>query len=166
MSADSTTARPPLDILPLTAADAAMLFRLRNDPFVVSFSRSQARVAWEDHIAWFARCLDAPDRHRLFCLHENGEVLGIVRFERSDCESAVITIYLLKHATGSGRGTEAIARGCRLIVATWGIERVYADVLADNERSLRSFGKAGFRPVIPGRAVDGATLMWCTTSAD
>ena len=168
MNANSTTAaqRAPLDILPLTAPDADMLFRLRNDPFVVSFSRSQARVAWDDHIAWFSRCLDAPDQHRLFYLYETGKILGVMRFERADGDSAVITIYLLKHATGSGRGTEAIEKGCRLIVATWGVERVYAEVLADNERSLRSFAKAGFQPVGPRRAVDGATLVWCAISAD
>lgn len=148
-----------VEMRPAETADARRLLSLRNDPLIVSLSRSGRPVTWEEHEQWFAQVLAAPERHRIYFLTQERKTVGVLRFDRASEDSAEITIYLLKSATGRGLGTEIIRRGCAMITRDWRITKVLAHIIRGNEASMRAFAKAGFEPASAEDAAAGWSMV-------
>lgn len=130
-------------------SDREMIFGWRNDPWIVGLSTSRRTVTRAEHDDWFGRVVADPGTI-LFVVETGGTPAGQVRLtmdgEAGGVE-AVISIYLLKEHTGRGIGAAAIGQGCAAAFAQWpGLRRVRAQILRDNEPSMRAFEKAGFVP--------------------
>ena len=128
-------------------SDARSVWRWRNDPATRVASFDAEPVEYADHERWFAaRLVDRYTRIYIIVDPKKFEV-GYVRFSMEG-DNAFISIALDTPAQGRGIGTAAIVAGCGAILAKPGVDRVTADVKADNEQSKGAFIKAGFGLVL------------------
>jgi len=133
-----------ISLRPATAADADLVFRWRNDPFILAHGSSQREVHWEEHQKWFAETISSSAR-RMFIVLEGDSPIGQVRFDRQNRQDCVVSVYLLRAFTGRGWGVRAINRGCTAVFEAWDVERIIACVRMDNPPGRSAFLKAGFR---------------------
>jgi RimJ/RimL family protein N-acetyltransferase len=120
-----------------------MIFRWRNDPFIVARSTSQKLVTWDEHCTWYEATLQRDDR-LIYIAMKEGVPVGLARFDRVDAISCVISVYLLEEFTGRGLGVETIRESCAAIFRQWDIEQIIACVRCDNREGRSGFLKAGF----------------------
>ncbi len=108
-------------------------------------SINQEPIAWEEHCAWFAdRLRDEACAFYVAAMPE-GDFLGQVRF-RLDEERAVVSLSLHRRARGKGLAGPILEQACeRLFKDRPDLQDVSAYIRRDNEVSLRSFARAGFR---------------------
>jgi aminoglycoside 6'-N-acetyltransferase len=92
---------------------------------------------------------DDPDSTRLV-IEVGGRVAGMVQFSEEldpKYRHASIDVFLDPAFHGRGIGTEAVRRVARLLIDERGHHRITIDPAADNAAAIRSYEKAGFRPV-------------------
>lgn len=128
---------------PLRAEDRELLFRWRNDPWIVSLGSLNRTVTAEEHNAWFARIFGSDDV-RIFVVQIDGKDAGQIRFVRENGSLWAVSVYLMKEFTGKGFGVEVIEQGCRILRAEYSSADFVARVLGPNEASHAAFQKAGF----------------------
>lgn len=77
---------------------------------------------------------------------EGDEYLGTISLKNVDLTSknAEFAISLRKKAQGKGIGTKAIHKILNLAFHNFGLQRVYLNVLSENERAIRLYEKCGF----------------------
>jgi RimJ/RimL family protein N-acetyltransferase len=132
-----------VDLRPATIGDQDMVFRWRNDPFILAHGSSQREVGWEEHQSWFAETISGQSR-KMFIVLEGGKSIGQIRFERENQRDCVVSVYLLREFTGRGYGLRSITKGCAAIFQAWDVDRVIACVRFDNQAGRAAFLKAGF----------------------
>lgn len=136
METENTSIRPALPI------DSDLLYRWRNDPWIVALGSQKREVTHEEHKTWFAKALKKEDIY-LYLIEKQGEPIGQVRFVRINDLNWEISTYLLKEHTGKSIGVWAIKQACM----SFDKERnktIVANILLENERSKSAFQKAGF----------------------
>lgn len=134
---------PTLCVRPADKSDTLRFFRWRNDPWIVSHGKSKSTVEEAEHVEWFQRALNDPNRFTGVILVDHQPAGGIF-FVRED-DVATISIYLLKDFVGRGFGTPLIRQCSLKILEIWSnVSAVRAEVLLDNQGSARAFEKAGF----------------------
>lgn len=143
--------REHVTLRPAVEEDAPMVFRWRNDPFLVARASSGKCVTWEEHMRWFQETLCGNSRKMLIVLVD-GEPAGQVRFDRADGAACVISAYLLEPYTGCGLGVIAIRQACEFLFEQWGVKSIVAFVREDNPPSQSAFRKAGFHDAGEGTA--------------
>lgn len=126
-----------MKLRPATMNDARLLFAWRNDPLTRANSISTEEVAWDDHIAWLAECLQNPAR-QLLIAEQAGSPVGTVRID----DGRQLSWTVAPHARGSGVGKQMVA-----LVAKRGHT---AQIRRDNIASQRIAQAAGFRLVTDG----------------
>ena len=82
-----------VELRPANPSDVELVFRWRNDPIIVARSSSQTTVLPEEHRRWFSASLQDPHR-LLFIIAIDSSPSGLIRFDKIDAESAVISVYL------------------------------------------------------------------------
>lgn len=133
-----------ISLRPATMTDREMVFRWRNDPFVVAQGSFHRGVEWEEHQIWFEKTILGNTR-RMFIVLDQGNPIGQIRFDRKGQQDCVVSVYLLQASTGRGLGVQAIRMGCAAIFEVWDVDRVIACVRLDNQASRSAFRKSGFR---------------------
>lgn len=108
-------------------------------------------VAWwgEFDEEAFASELDDPGSHPMLIEHE-GEVVGFIQYyEETDpmYRHANIDIALHDDQQGRGYALDALRALIRYLVEVVGHHRITIDPAASNERAIRCYERAGFRPV-------------------
>jgi RimJ/RimL family protein N-acetyltransferase len=141
-----TAGEKTISLRPASAGDREMVFRWRNDPFVLAHGSSHREVEWEEHQKWFEDTLSSGAR-KMFVVLDRGNPIGQVRFDRQRERECVVSVYLLREFTGRGCGVQAIGMGCAAIFEAWDVERVIACVRHDNRGGRSAFLKAGFQEV-------------------
>lgn len=129
---------------PATRADIPALAAVREQPEVRRWWRGGA-----DMVASVTEDLDDPEV-RSFVIEYDGRVVGAIQWGEEtepDYRHANIDIYLDPSVHGRGIGTDAVRTLARHLLAAHGHHRVVIDPAADNHAAIRSYGKAGFRPV-------------------
>jgi UDP-2,4-diacetamido-2,4,6-trideoxy-beta-L-altropyranose hydrolase len=124
--------------------DRDMVFRWRNDPFVVAQGSFHRGVEWEEHQGWFEETILGNSR-RMFIVLDQENPIGQIRFDRKGQRECVVSVYLLQAFTGRGLGVQAIRMGCAAIFEVWDVDRVIACVRLDNQASRSAFLKSGFQ---------------------
>lgn len=92
---------------------------------------------------------DEPESTR-FTLLADGEVVGLIQFGEEmepDFRHAWIDLFLDPRLHDQGLGTEAVATLARHLLQERGHHRITIDPATDNRAAIRSYEKAGFRPV-------------------
>lgn len=100
----------------------------------------------------------------IFIIYDDKDVsIGSVRLDRTNEDSATISVYLGKPHTGSGLGVLALKDACVQGFDRWPVRRINARIRHDNTRSLRGFGKAGFiRDLKPDQPLADHDLYYVT----
>jgi SAM-dependent methyltransferase/RimJ/RimL family protein N-acetyltransferase len=127
---------------PLNKEHKELLFKWRNDPFIVERSTSKRTVSYLEHSAWLDHLLNNSNI-LAFIIIIDDESAGHIRFEFNG-EYLVITIDLLSENTGSGYGSEAILLGCEAANNKWPRTPIMAYVREENKAAQSSFIKAKF----------------------
>ena len=132
----------PGDLLlrPLAEDDADELLRIHRMPEVMRW--------WDAPDDGFP-LTDEPDATRL-TIEVGGKVAGMVQFSEElepKYRHAGIDLFVDPAFHGRGIGTEAVRRVVRHLLDDRGHHRITIDPAADNAAAIRSYEKAGFRPV-------------------
>lgn len=128
-----------------TQSDSRFLFELRNDESVRCVSRNTSAITFAEHETWFGKKLQSPDSFLLIA-EERGTPIAQIRFDRTDAQSAEVSIAVSAAFRGKGYGTKIISEATRLFLTRHpDIREIRAYVNRGNEASLRSFAKADYR---------------------
>jgi UDP-2,4-diacetamido-2,4,6-trideoxy-beta-L-altropyranose hydrolase len=126
-----------------TVADRQNIFNWRNHQVIRQCSRELAEIPWAEHCAWFEKILTDPNRLLLIANWE-ADVLGVLRYDLSDT-TALVSIYLIPQKIGQGYGVKVLQAGIQWIQHQYpAIQKLSAEILADNAASIRAFEKAGY----------------------
>ncbi len=129
---------------PAVFEDVEMVFRWRNDPFIITRSGSQETVNRNEHLEWFRNAIDS-DRQIMFIIEKENEPIGQVRFDRYAEGTYIIAAYLLQDFTGKGDGITAIETGCKNMFSNRTAKKIIACVRKENPGARSAFIKAGFK---------------------
>jgi aminoglycoside 6'-N-acetyltransferase len=129
-----------LVLRPLAERDAPELLRIHTTP--------EVRRWWDAPDDGFPLS-DEPEATRL-TVEVDGKVAGMAQFSEElepKYRHAGIDLFLDPAVHGRGIGTEVVRRVVRHLIDDRGHHRVTIDPAADNAAAIRSYEKAGFRPV-------------------
>ena len=131
-----------------TTEDAGFLFRLRNDPVTRENSFHKEEIPWEEHLAWFSRMMEDPDRVQLILMC-NEQPAGQLRLDRSKDESghvsAEISYAVSPELRGCGLGFWIIRLAEEKVKEIFpDVQTLTAEVLRENTASERIFTACGF----------------------
>lgn len=129
---------------PATDDDVPALAAIRRAPEVQAWWR-----AGEDLDAKVSQELADPESRTLAVEHE-GRTIGAIQWwaeEDPEYRHAGMDIYLDPAVHGKGLGTDAVRTLAAHLVDEEGHHRLTIDPAADNTAAIRSYIKAGFRPV-------------------
>ncbi len=124
-------------------ADAAMMWRWRDDLATRSASRQDQSIPFETHQAWLDEALSNPQR-RLRIANVGLRDVGVIRFDRMDAGTWEVSLYLDPSLHGLGLGAAMLRQGEADLLAGVGPVTVHAEVLATNPASFRLFVAAGY----------------------
>ncbi|MFD7983835.1 GNAT family N-acetyltransferase [Kitasatospora indigofera] len=143
---------------PATGADIPVLAVIRATPEVRRWWRGGPDLPAE-----IAEDLVDPGTHTYVVLHQ-GLVVGAIQWsaeDEPDYRHASIDVFLGPEVHGRGLGTDAVRTLARHLFTEHGHHRVVIDPAADNAAAIRSYTKAGFRPVgVMRRYERGADGSW------
>jgi aminoglycoside 6'-N-acetyltransferase len=125
---------------PLAKGDEADLLRIHRTPEVALW--------WDVPDAGFPWS-DEPESTR-FTIEVDGAVAGLIQFyeeQTAKYRHASIDLFLDPALHGQGLGTEAVGRVVRLLIEQHGHHRITIDPCTENVAAVRSYEKAGFKPV-------------------
>jgi RimJ/RimL family protein N-acetyltransferase len=129
-----------LVLRPLAKGDEAELLRIHETPEVALW--------WDVPDPGFPWS-DEPDSTRL-TIEVDGKVAGLIQFGEEQTPKyrhATIDLFLDPALHGQGIGAEAVRRVVGHLIEERGHHRVTIDPGVENKAAIRSYEKAGFKPV-------------------
>jgi aminoglycoside 6'-N-acetyltransferase len=139
-----TLAGTRVRLRPSTRADTDALFAIASEPVVSEWWGAPSRDTLEAELAG-----DDADVVPLV-IEVDGEIAGCIQYHEElepDFKHASLDLFLGAAWHGQGLGSEAIGIVVDYLCGERGHHRITIDPAADNERAIRSYGRAGFRPV-------------------
>ncbi|MFL5981924.1 MAG: GNAT family N-acetyltransferase [Gaiellaceae bacterium] len=128
-----------IDLAPLDTAHTKRLRELHQQPGVTKW--------WGPMEPAFP--FDEPESQR-FAIVVDGEVAGLLQWGDDSYEEtrhAYVDIFVGDDFAGRGIGTEAMREMTRVLREQHGYHRITLDPAVENVAAIRSYEKAGFRPV-------------------
>lgn len=145
------TAQPKVFLRALEEGDLERTYRWHNDPelyhTLVDGYRFVSKQAERD---WLAKRVSysQSEVNLAICLSPGGEHIGNIYLRAINLASrnAVLGIFIgEKDYQRRGFGRQALRAALRHAFDDLGLQRVYFEVLADNERAIRLYEKVGFK---------------------
>ena len=130
----------------ITPDDSARVLAWRNSPQVSAYMYSDHQIGQPEHDRWFSAALSAVDR-RYWIIEMDGEPVGLANLARIDpanrrCEWAY---YLGEASTrGRGLGSQIEYIVLRHVFETLGLNKLWCEVLLDNEGVWKLHESFGF----------------------
>ncbi|MDD2198929.1 MAG: GNAT family N-acetyltransferase [Bacteroidales bacterium] len=121
-------------------ADAHYLYLLANDPLTRNNSFNSKPIDWEDHVIWFEKALNDPNRY-IFIANQDSNNVGVVKFETKS--ETVIGITVDPKFRGRGLAASIIRNGCLKFWEYQGND-IIAYIKLSNIASIKSFVNAHF----------------------
>jgi len=127
------------------AEDCETVFKWRNHPNVRKHFFDPRELSYSKHKTWFLQSLDREDRILLIA-HENGNSIGVVRFDLKGQEglTAEIDIYLDPRKTGRGLGKKMLGQAEAWLRQNSAAQAIVARVKEENFASVKMFKSCGF----------------------
>lgn len=146
----------------MTAADLSMVLKWRNHPQVRQAMYTQHRIGESEHRQWFAQAEQDVSRS-LLIFESNEQPLGFVQFHSQQKGQAIWGFYL---APDAPRGTGHELGQCALQYAfsEAGFCCLLAEVLCDNEASLRFHRRLGFVEQGTKQVAEHNVVCFCITA--
>jgi len=129
----------------LEKADLELILPWRNAPEVRLAMYSQHEITWEEHHAWFQRMQSDNCKQWFLHLNKNKEPIGVVYFTDiiKEQQTAFWGFYASPEAT-PGTGMRMSLDALSYAFNELNLQRLNADVLVSNPRSLEMHKKVGF----------------------
>lgn len=131
-------------VRPLNEGDLEQVLSWRNNPEVRRYMYTQREISLEEHVRWFARASQDPERH-LLVYEPDGAPLGFMNIHQVATGGiADWGFYAAPNApkgTGHGLGQAAL----RYAFEAAGLHKLCGQALAFNERSIRFHLNLGFQ---------------------
>jgi len=130
----------------ITPDDSARVLAWRNSPQVSAYMYSDHQIGQGEHNRWFTAALAASDR-RYWIIEMDGEPVGLANLARIDpanrrCDWAY---YLGEASTrGRGLGSQIEYIVLRHVFETLGLNKLWCEVLLDNEGVWKLHESFGF----------------------
>ena len=142
-----------------TVADADLLTQWHADPEVARFWDYELYTREE-----ILRRLARPDVDA-FIVEADGQAIGYLQAWFGDApDVGGLDMFLIPAARGRGLGSDAARALARHLLKAG--RRVTVDPYLWNERAIRAWSKAGFRPVEERQPDDEHTAAWLLMAAD
>lgn len=135
---------------PLEAKDAEGILEWMQDPDIQkNFRFSTQNKSYDDVLSFIDAAVTSPidgESIHYAITDDNDEYLGTISLKNVDlqCMSAEYAISMRKCAQGQGIATWATKRILQIAFEEFHFQRVYLNVLSDNERAIRLYEKCGF----------------------
>ncbi|HYE42834.1 MAG TPA: GNAT family protein [Caulobacteraceae bacterium] len=136
-----------IDLRPLERSDSERLFLWRREPEVDRWMCGRVSETLDEHERWLDQFLANPDV-RGWIIAVRGEPVGLLTLKGlAGCDQCAQWGWYIGEAGARGRGVgrAAQALGLDLAFGELGLNKVTAEVLADNEVALKAQASAGFR---------------------
>ncbi len=134
----------------LAAKDIPYILEWMHDDSINRFFRFDAAAATEKTVAAFiAKAQVQTGEIHLACANEADSYLGTVSLKNIDrtLQTAEYAVSFRRCAQGSGAALFATRAVLDIAFKDLGLKSVYLNVLAENERAVRFYGKSGFLPM-------------------
>lgn len=130
---------------PLQKLDLELILRWRNAPEVRQAMFTQHEITWDEHQAWFHR-MQADDSKRWFLyLSKNNQPSGVVYFTDLDpAQRSLFWGFYASPESAPGSGLRMSLDALDKVFNELALEKLNAEVLATNLRSLDMHKKVGF----------------------
>jgi UDP-4-amino-4,6-dideoxy-N-acetyl-beta-L-altrosamine N-acetyltransferase len=127
-------------------ADADPLLRWRNDAEVSRWMYDPHRITPDEHARWFERVRDDAPDHRYRVVELDGVASGTSNLTQIDPDRRSCTWGGYVAPASIGRGVGRAALGLALVDAFEALDlnRVWIEVLADNDRAVHLYESIGF----------------------
>jgi UDP-4-amino-4,6-dideoxy-N-acetyl-beta-L-altrosamine N-acetyltransferase len=136
-----------IELRDLREEDADRLYSWRREPDVDRWMYKLPPPSFEAHRAWFDAFMADPDRAGWVIL-SNGQPAGMMSLSglTGPGQRAQWGWYIGEAvARGRGAGRAAQALGLDRAFADYGLQKLWSEVLADNDVALKAQAAAGFR---------------------
>lgn len=134
----------------LEEKDADGMLEWMQDPEIQKVFRFNAEEADKEAVLSFIReakiSLDAGENIHYAISDDNDEYLGTISLKNVDLvnKNAEYAISLRRMAQGKGIASKATYEILRIAFEQYHLEKVYLNVLADNQKAIRLYEKCGF----------------------
>ncbi len=135
----------PLKLRKVNQEDCELLWNLANDPTVRSASFSSDIISWEEHIKWFTNKLNSTNCYYFIVLNNHDKLIGQIRFDVNSQLQAEVNISINLKERGKGYASHLIKLAVEHLFAHTLIKSINAFIKSDNQASIKSFQKAGFK---------------------
>jgi UDP-2,4-diacetamido-2,4,6-trideoxy-beta-L-altropyranose hydrolase len=127
--------------------DCQLLWRWANEPGVRKAAFSTAAIPWEDHLQWFYHKRSDPHVLQYIAVNEGDRLVGQVRFDLTDGETAEIDVSLAEESRGLGYGRLILDLAAEELFRTTEVKSIHSFIKVDNLKSIKTFEKAGYKQV-------------------
>ncbi|MEG0020954.1 MAG: GNAT family protein [Oscillospiraceae bacterium] len=130
----------------LQQKDAQYMLEWMGDDEINRFFRFDAKSQTLESVeAFIKRAGEDRTAVHFACVNDEDEYLGTVSLKKIDCENmnCEYAVSFRRCAHGSGAAEFATRAVLELALSQWGMEKVYLNVLASNERAIRFYEKLG-----------------------
>jgi len=120
----------------------------RNQPEIRTRTREYRLLSMTNQETWFDRLHDDRSTVMFAVEDEKGKMIGVVGLTYIDWKNrrAEVSIYIGEGAAqGKGYGSDALRTIVRYGFHTVNLHKLYAEIFAFNEPSVKLFEKAGFK---------------------
>ena len=129
----------------LKIKDAPLMLEWMKDPLVSRFFRFDfSSMTVDDCIRFIESAEDDPKTKHFAIVNEDDEYLGTISLKNITDKDAEYAISTRRAVHGTGVALEATRQILSYAFDDLGLERVYLNVLVDNQRANAFYRKAGF----------------------
>ena len=167
MHLDVALTTPRLRLRPLDLTDLPLMIRWERDPILRYFNDEYLELPSEDEVRESIVRWANPSRDNLISfaveVQASGACIGYAMLALIDQAVSECFVGLTigeRAAWGCGYGGEVLGALTECAFDRLRLHRVYAEIFAFNERSLRLFERAGYRPVERKVAVVERNGQW------
>lgn len=128
----------------LKEKDAPLMLEWMKDPEVNQFFRFDADKMTMESCLSFIRSKDPSSKHYAI-VNEADEYLGTISLKNIECKEAEYAISVRSKFHGTGAAPNATKEIFRIGFEEMNLNRIYLNVLSDNERANRFYQKMGFK---------------------
>lgn len=126
-------------------ADIPDIYKYIHERYMQKYSNLAEDEAFIQHYAWYKEAFKSND-HKIYIIYnKKDKFIGQIRYEIST-ENARIGIYLIEEVRGKGVAEGALEKSIKLLTnENKRLENIIANIMDENEKSIRLFKKCGFK---------------------
>lgn len=123
--------------------DCKDLFKWRNDPISIKFSRA-GKINYVEHKKWFHKKIRDPKTQIFIITNQESKKIGVVRFDTKK-ETTIVNININPKFRGKGLSHPSLIKAIKQYFNDPNAKYLLATIKEDNIPSLKIFKKAGFK---------------------